>query len=206
MCIRDRYEPVCGCNDITYTNACHAETAGVVSYVPGVCGASSATSWCDNAAPVACGDFLANESTIGESNNIDSYYWNSNLKYLGPDKVYVINKNQAGDLQIGLEIFSPGVNLDLFLLSGDCNNLTCIGASQGSNVTSNNEGIIFENAPIGTYYIVVDGLLPSYQGDYKLEVSCGDLDCSAPMQLTCGQAFNYNNSMGQDNVLSLIHI
>ena len=194
------YEPVCGCNDVTYTNACAAESAGVVSYTSGACGSGNANTWCTTAVPIQCGDFLANESTIGESNNITSYYFNTSVNYLGPDKVYVINKDQPGDLQIGLEILTPGINLDLFLLSGDCNNLTCIGASQSNNTASNNEGIILENAPIGTYYIVVDGLLPSFQGDFKLEVSCGDLDCSNLVDLTCGQTLNYNNSLGSDNV------
>ena len=194
------YEPVCGCNDVTYTNACEAESAGVVSYTPGPCGSSNVGNWCTNATPIACGDFLANESTIGETNDIDNYYWQSSVKYLGADKVYVITKDQPGDLQIGLEILTPGVNLDLFLLSGDCNNLTCIGASQSNNTATNNEGILLENAPLGTYYIVVDGLLPSYQGDFKLEVSCGDLDCNNVVALSCGQTFNYNNSLGDDNV------
>ena len=194
------YEPVCGCNDVTYTNSCFADAAGVVSYTSGACGSASADNWCTNAVPIQCGDFLANETTIGENNDITTYYFNSNVKYLGPDKVYVINKDQAGDLQIGLEILTPGINLDLFLLSGDCNSLTCIGASQSNNTNSNNEGIVFENAPIGTYYIVVDGLLPSFQGDYSLEVSCGDLDCSDVVGLTCGQTLNYNNSLGSDNV------
>ncbi len=194
------YEPVCGCNEVTYTNACLAEAAGVVSYSPGACGSSSASNWCTDAIPIQCGDFLANETTIGEDNDITTYYFNTSVKYLGPDKIYVINKDQAGDLQIGLEILTPGVNLDLFLLSGDCQDITCIGASQSSNTNTNNEGIVFENAPIGTYYIVVDGLLPSYAGDYKLEVSCGDLDCSDVVDLTCGQTLNYSNSLGSDNV------
>lgn len=194
------YEPVCGCNDVTYTNSCFADAAGVVSYTTGACGSSNTGNWCTDAVPIQCGDFLANESTIGEDNDITEYYFNTSVKYLGADKVYVINKDQAGDLQIGLEILTPGVNLDLFLLSGDCDNLTCIGASQSNNTSTNNEGIILENAPIGTYYIVVDGLLPSYKGDYKLEVSCGDLDCSNVVDLTCGQTLNYNNSLGSDNV------
>ncbi len=31
------YEPVCGCNDITYANPCEAETSGVRSYIYGPC-------------------------------------------------------------------------------------------------------------------------------------------------------------------------
>ena len=31
------YEPVCGCDKITYTNSCKAQNAGVVSWVDGEC-------------------------------------------------------------------------------------------------------------------------------------------------------------------------
>jgi hypothetical protein len=31
------YDPVCGCNGVTYSNACVAENAGVISYTPGDC-------------------------------------------------------------------------------------------------------------------------------------------------------------------------
>tara|TARA_Y100001935_G_scaffold199931_1_gene168220 strand:- start:202 stop:420 length:219 start_codon:yes stop_codon:yes gene_type:complete len=31
------YEPVCGCDKITYTNSCKSQNAGVVSWVDGEC-------------------------------------------------------------------------------------------------------------------------------------------------------------------------
>lgn len=31
------YAPVCGCNDVTYANDCHAECAGVTNYTEGEC-------------------------------------------------------------------------------------------------------------------------------------------------------------------------
>ena len=31
------YEPVCGCDDITYTNACYAEAIGVLRWKQGAC-------------------------------------------------------------------------------------------------------------------------------------------------------------------------
>jgi hypothetical protein len=33
----EQYEPVCGCNNVTYSNSCHATNAGVTSYVDGAC-------------------------------------------------------------------------------------------------------------------------------------------------------------------------
>lgn len=32
-----QYEPVCGCNQMTYGNACEAENAGVTSWTEGEC-------------------------------------------------------------------------------------------------------------------------------------------------------------------------
>lgn len=31
------YDPVCGCNNKTYSNSCHAECAGITSYSSGKC-------------------------------------------------------------------------------------------------------------------------------------------------------------------------
>ena len=33
----EQYQPVCGCDDITYSNSCNAQNAGVVSWVDGKC-------------------------------------------------------------------------------------------------------------------------------------------------------------------------
>lgn len=34
----DVYDPVCGCNGVTYSNSCGAFCAGVLQYTPGPCG------------------------------------------------------------------------------------------------------------------------------------------------------------------------
>ena len=31
------YEPVCGCDDITYSNTCYAEATGVLRWTQGMC-------------------------------------------------------------------------------------------------------------------------------------------------------------------------
>ncbi len=197
-CEEETFDPVCGCNEVTYANACIAEAAGVTSYSPGICG--TASGWCAEATPVPCGAFLAGETTVGAGNQILSYPGCSNHTFTGPDKVYLINKPQAGDLQIGLEILTPGLDLDLFLLSGDCTTVSCLASSTTSNTQTNNEGIIYENAPAGAYYLVVDGQYPANQGDFNLEVSCGHLDCTDAVALECGVPFTGNNLDGEDRV------
>lgn len=192
------YQPVCGCNDVTYPNACFAEAAGVLDYTTGSCGGSS--TWCNEAIPIQCGDFLPNESNVGAGNQIITFPGCTGYTFYGPDKVYVINKTTAGDLQIGLEIVTPGLDLDMFLLEGNCSQTTCIAASTTSNNVTNNEGLLYEDAPIGIYYLVVDGQFSSSQGEYHLEVNCGYLQCGDAQAITCGQPFEYNNMYGNDDV------
>ncbi|MCB0636373.1 MAG: hypothetical protein KDC54_07130, partial [Lewinella sp.] len=192
------YNPVCGCNEVTYANACRAEAAGVTSYTSGPCGGNSP--WCATAIPIYCGDFLAAETTIGAGNNLLSYPGCSNTLFQGPDRIYMLNKTTAGDLQIGLEILTPGLDLDLFLLADNCSQVTCLRSSTTSNSSTNNEGILLPDAPIGTYYIVVDGQYASSAGNFRLEVSCGYLYCGDAVALSCGQPYSGSNANGSDDV------
>ena len=194
----DSYEPVCACTGYTFINACYAEAAGIQSYTPGVCGGN--TGWCAEAIPVSCGDYLPYETTIGAGNQISSYPGATSAAMIGPDRVYVVQKTGAGDLQIGLEIMTPGLDMDLFLLRGDCDDYICVGSSTTSNTVTNNEGILLEDAPIGTYYIVVDQQAAGVGGNYRLEVSCGYLDCSETVPLDCGVPYSGTNLYGNDDV------
>jgi hypothetical protein len=189
---------VCGCNDETYINACYAESAGVVDYTFGPC--NGVSNWCEEATVISCGDYLPNETTVGAGNQLTSYPGATSVLMQGTDRVYVFEKTSAGDLQIGLEIITPGLNMDLFLLTGDCNNYQVVGSSTYSNNQTNNEGIVLEDAPNGTYYIVVDAPFAGPGGDYRLELSCGYLDCSDRVPLSCSTPYNGTNAGGTDDV------
>lgn len=191
-------EFVCGCNGTTYVNPCFADAAGIQDWTPGPCGGSS--NWCAEATVISCGEYLPNESTVGAGNQLTSYPGCTSSSMLGPDRVYTFQKTTAGDLQIGLEIMTAGLNMDIFLLTGDCNNYTCIAASTTSNSQTNNEGIVVEDAPNGTYYIVVDQRSPGVGGNYRLELSCGYLDCSQSVPLSCGVPYVGSNAGGTDDV------
>ncbi len=189
---------VCGCNGYTFVNACYAEAAGLTSYTAGPCGGTS--SICAEAVAIDCGDFLPNETSIGAGNQIVAYSGFTSVQMLGPDRVYVFQKTTVGDIQIGLEIITPGLDMDLFLLRGDCNNLVCIAASTTPNTVTNNEGILVRDAPLGTYYIIVDQQMPGAGGNYHLELSCGYLDCTDVVSLQCGQVYQGSNANGNDDV------
>lgn len=189
---------VCGCNDETYINACFAEAAGVLDYTSGPC--NGVSNWCEEATVISCGDYLPNETTIGAGNQITSYPGATSVLMQGTDRVYVFEKTSAGDLQIGLEIMTPGLNMDIFLLTGDCNNYQVVGSSTTGNTQTNNEGIVLEDAPNGTYYIIVDAPFAGPGGNYRLELSCGYLDCSDRVPLSCGTVYNGTNAGGADDV------
>lgn len=189
---------VCGCNDETYINACYAEAAGVLQYTSGACNGGS--NLCEEATVISCGDYLPNETTVGAGNQLTSYPGATGVLMQGTDRVYVFEKTTAGDLQIGLEIMTPGLNMDMFLLTGDCNNYQVVASSTTSNTQTNNEGIVLEDAPNGTYYVVVDAPFAGPGGNYRLELSCGYLDCSDRVPLSCGTVYNGTNAGGTDDV------
>jgi len=110
--------------------------------------------------------------------------WMASQNIISKIKFFPINDRniklikQNNRKRIDTMTLTPNVDLDLFLLAGDCSAVTCIKSSTTDNKYSNNEGIVYEDAPIGTYYIVVDAQYANVVGDFRIEVNCGYLDCS----------------------------
>ena len=165
------------------------------------CGGPPA-SFCDKAITVSCGQFLANQSTVSETNSIGSYPCVINASFPGKDRVYKITLTQTSDLQVGLEILTSGLDLDLFLLSNNCTTVTCLDNSIVSNTSTYNKEGIVKSLSAGTYYLVVDCYLASGAGTFNIDFACNELNCTSPTVLTCGTPYS-GTTVGATNNVSI---
>jgi hypothetical protein len=167
--------------------------------------ACSPNDFCSKAVTVSCGQYLANQTTVGAGNSITNYPCINGTAFTGADKVYKITLNQTSDLQVGLEILQANLDLDLFLLSNNCTTVTCLDWSTKPNVpspnylTTNLEGIA-KSLSAGTYYIVVDGYNAAQQGSFNIDFACGKLNCASVTSLVCGTPYSSNTASGSNNV------
>lgn len=161
---------------------------------------SAQGNFCTKAIPVSCGQFFANQTTVGGANSISNYSCISATPLVGPEKVYKITLSQTSDLQIGLEILDSGLDLDLFLLSDNCTAPNCISKSSSDNSNSNKEGIYAPSLAPGTYYIVVDGEFSNSQGKFNIDFACGKINCASPVSLACGVPYSSSTSSGRNDV------
>ncbi len=193
------YAPVCGCNGLTYINQCAAEASGVTQVTQGVCN-PIANQWQNDAIPISSGNLICDQTTLADGNDISNYSGCTNVPLLGPEKVYVIHKTEPGDLQVLMEFPSTDIDLDIFVING-MTNARCIGQSiapPGQNI----EGVVVENAPIGTYYIVVDAQYANVVGEYCIQASTGYLNTTNAVELDCGVPMATNNSPGENNLIA----
>lgn len=141
---------------------------------------------CANATTIECGQTVSG-TTVGLSNNIVVYDACSNGQIeSGPEKVYVITTLATGDLTASLSNLGSN-DLDIHILDA-CDSNNCVARDDNSAT--------YNDAPPGTYYIVVDGYQGA-QGTFDLTVTCEnpeDGTCSAPFKVTCGIQINGNNA------------
>jgi hypothetical protein len=107
-------------------------------------------------------------STAGHANLLNSYSC-SGWDESGPEVIYttwVSFSAAPGTITAALSDLSPGVDLDVFILSASgCPAGTCADAGTYGDMTATASGL-----PAGDYYIAVDGYLGA-QGSYVLTVS-----------------------------------
>ncbi len=163
---------------------------------------------CANATSLSCGLTVSGNTSTGTSSFSSSNYtvcsgFTTTHSFNANDKLYSINKtSSSGDLVVTL--FSDKDH-DIFLFS-QCNGTPsgCLGYSDKPIGTNglNMEIIRIPNAPIGTYYIVVDGYNTAQQGAFSLTVTCGNLSCSGATPISCGQTLNNQSNASASNNVS----
>jgi hypothetical protein len=161
---------------------------------------------------------LLNQTTAGEKSDINQYAC-SLVAHNSPEKIYSFYVQEACNIQIGLEILN-GVDLDLFLFKYSCGAalrehsseiINCIASSGSSNTSSNKEAIQILLQP-GLYFLAVDANSASTIGNFNLDITCGDLNCTTATAISCNipingttvgsvnnsSIYSFNNSASRD--------
>ena len=113
---------------------------------------------CTNAINIGCGQSLSG-TTVGANSNV-SLYSCTTWEESGSEKVYKITTTGTNDITATLTNMSN--DLDVFILS-NCSSNSCLA---NGDVTAT-----YNNAPQGTYYIIVDGFSGN-SGSYTLTLNC----------------------------------
>ncbi len=150
-----------------------------------ICTSSSLN--CNNPIALTCGQNY-NGTTVGGNSNVSDYSCVS-WEETGPERVHTITTTSRGTLTAKLSNLGSN-DLDVFILSS-CDASLC--------VEGEDDEAVYENAPAGTYYIVVDGYRGA-SGSYTLNVTgnCGAV-CNPPTGLVTSSitstsvALNWNN-------------
>ena len=146
--------------------------------------------FCDHAVDASCGVAITNQTNKGGSSVISDYPQCNTYVFAGPERVYKFTTTSTGNIQIDLSIYEANIDLDILLLTDNCTTPTCIAQAITSNASGKTEQIVYNNAPAGTYYVIVDS--ESDVGSYDLLISCNttagcNLEYSVtPNHITCG--------------------
>ncbi len=146
--------------------------------------------FCDYAIDASCGVAITNQTNKGAANAIWDYPQCNTYTFSGPEKVYKFTTTSTGTIQIDLSIYEANTDLDILLLSSNCTTPTCVAQSITSNASAKTEQIIYNNAPAGTYYVIVDS--EKDVGTYDLVITCNtSVGCNleytvTPNHISCG--------------------
>lgn len=135
---------------------------------------------CEQAPALACGQRVTAMTSSGLS-TVKKYGCNT-WNELGSERVYKVVLSQAGAVTATLDNFVG--DLDVFILSSK-NPLNCVGTVYSSSA-------FYNNAPAGTYYVVVDGASASNVSAFDLTVNCTKVADLSNSKLTATKASGYN--------------
>ena len=120
--------------------------ANYIDFSSGNCPNSTPSGFdCTGATAISLGTYAGQTTEGGQTGSLT--YGCSGQAEAGPRKIYKVTTTGSGDLSAALSNTSAGADLDVFILKG-CSPSNC---AVFGDVTA-----IYLNAPVGTYYIVVD--------------------------------------------------
>lgn len=114
---------------------------------------------CSSATALSLGTTLTGQTTVGGQSGSVTYGCSGQAE-AGPRKIYKVTTTTVGDLKATLSNTSS--NLDVIILKG-CSPSNCVAFGDTTAT--------YVNAPVGTYYIVVDTTSSDGAGTYDLTAS-----------------------------------
>ena len=114
---------------------------------------------CFDASPISCGQSIS-ATTIGANNSSFSYSCLS-TSFNAPDTAFVLDITTPTSITATLS--NTNSPLKLFLVS-PCDSSICLDVSATQ--------IFYPNAPIGEYYLIVEGATSASQSNFTLSVNC----------------------------------
>jgi subtilisin-like proprotein convertase family protein len=153
---------------------------------------------CDDPIPITCGQTLAANSEFG--GDMEEVYSCLDNLLNGKEIYFQFENTQAQDVIFTLSGLTS--DLELLLLDATCDPMACLRSSDRTGPVD--EVIYWENIPVGTYYLIVEGYLEA-TSSFLLSVECGDipggtLSCQDEV-LLCDAITGGNNENGSNNVL-----
>ena len=162
---------------------------GLIVTDPGNCTDLS----CDDFIPITC-SLPVFGSTANSNNNYSNHVVGNtcsvSVPMPGADITYTyIHEAEGGELTF--DLFPIDGNVDLIIYYSDCplGNSGEICGRRRFNPDAINESIHLEEAPAGTYYVVVDSEIVGAEINFYLSVNCGELNCDVPT-INCQQTIN----------------
>ena len=143
---------------------------------------------CSAAIPISCGSSYQGD-TMGANSNV-TYYNCSSWDESGPEEIYALTTEAAGDITATLsDMDIEVVDLDVFMLSSCDENSTLAYGDQSAS---------YSHAHPGTYYIVVDGYKRD-SGSYTLDISCSACPGVGTVYITAEDNENNDRTGCADN-------